>query len=620
SLLVVGDVDQSIYSWRKADYRIFLGFQGDYKGARLIKLEDNYSSTSTILDIANSNIENNTERIEKDLRCNKGRCGKAQYYDGVDEIDEAFYVVEELKRLKARGRNLNDCVILYRTNAQSRSIEEVLIRNDIPYKVVGGTRFYDRQEIKDMVAYLKLVFNPRDGIAFNRVVNTPKRGLGKTTLDRVADYAGSRGISTIEAARDAQFIGNLSARAVSALKEFAYQVLERWQSQAHKKERNAVSGLIELILSDTKYMEMLEEQAISNKDELAYGRIENVREFLAVAKEFEEIADEPDLDSFLTRISLVSDLDQVELEDEAIKLMTLHSAKGLEFPVVFMIGLEDGLFPHSRSFDEPTAMEEERRLMYVGVTRAEDLLYVTRARKRTMLSRGGPNASGFQTSATIASRFLSEITPGLLTGYYPQEKQERESSRQFEDFGWSSGGPESYEDSDQGSYGGGSGSRGRSSGNYGRGSGNYGNSYGNTYSQGSNSRTGSSSRTGSGSGSSSSSRPGSGSSRPSSPSRSSSPSRPSSPARPGTPRPRLAMRPGDVSSSQISSGSKSESQEAEPAFERLSVGDTVQHAKFGTGKVEAVLGEGSKELYNIDFGESGKRLMDPRFAKLIKLP
>ncbi|MBZ0188184.1 MAG: UvrD-helicase domain-containing protein, partial [Candidatus Obscuribacterales bacterium] len=404
SLLVVGDVDQSIYSWRKADYRIFLGFQKDYKGARLIKLEENYRSTATILEVANSIIENNTERIEKVLRCNKSKGSRAQYYEAVDEIDEAFYVVEELKRLKARGRALNDCVILYRTNAQSRAIEEVLIRNDMPYKVVGGTRFYDRQEIKDMVAYLKLVFNPKDGQAFNRVVNTPKRGLGKTTLDRLNAYAQKRDVSNIEAARDAQFIGNLSARAVSALKEFAYQVRERWSNQASSKEQNPVSGLIELILNDTKYIQQLEEQALSSKDELAYGRIENIREFLAVAKEFEEIAEKPDLDSFLTRISLVSDLDQVDLGDDAIKLMTLHSAKGLEFPVVFLIGLEDGLFPHSRSFDDATSMEEERRLMYVGVTRAGDLLYLTRARRRTIFARGGPNASGFQTSATIASR------------------------------------------------------------------------------------------------------------------------------------------------------------------------------------------------------------------------
>ncbi|MBX9696036.1 MAG: UvrD-helicase domain-containing protein, partial [Cyanobacteria bacterium] len=419
SLMVVGDVDQSIYSWRKADYRIFLGFQHDYKGAEVIKLEENYRSTESILEIANSIIENNTERIEKVLRCNRGKGSKAQFYEASDEIDEAFYVIEELKRLKLGGRKHADSVILYRTNAQTRAIEEVLIRSAIPYTVIGATKFYDRQEIKDVIAYLKLVYNPDDGQAFARVINTPKRGIGKSSLERLQEYAASRSMSNVQAAALAEQVPNLPPKAKAALKEFSYFVLNRWRPE----KSESISKLLELILRDIKYMEMLEEEANSSRDELAYGRIENIREFLAVAKEFEEIADEPDLESFLTRISLVSDLDQMKMEEDAVKLMTLHSAKGLEFPVVFLMGLEEGLFPHMRSFDSPTAMEEERRLMYVGVTRAEDKLYMTRARKRTTINRNASNSSGFSTNSTIASRFLQEIKPGLVVGYFPTESR-----------------------------------------------------------------------------------------------------------------------------------------------------------------------------------------------------
>src|SRR5262249_42107523 len=212
SLMVVGDVDQSIYSWRKADYRIILGFQSDFKNAKLIKLEENYRSTSTILEVANSIIANNSERIDKVLRCNRGKGAKAQCYEARDEIDEAFYVVEELKRLKARGRVLSDCVILYRTNAQSRAIEEVLVRNHMPYTVVGATRFYERQEIKDVLAYLKLVYNLQDNQSFNRINNVPRRGLGKTTLDRLNAYAQLHGMSALDAAERASEIKEISPK------------------------------------------------------------------------------------------------------------------------------------------------------------------------------------------------------------------------------------------------------------------------------------------------------------------------------------------------------------------------------------------------------------------------
>lgn len=577
SLMVVGDVDQSIYSWRKADYRIFLGFKSDYQGCTEIKLEENYRSTSNILDVANSIIVNNTERIDKVLRCNKGKGARAQFYEAVDEIDESFYVVEELKRLKQRGRTYNDAVILYRTNAQSRAIEEILIRADIPYKVVGGTRFYDRQEIKDMVAYLKLVFNPKDGQSFNRVVNSPRRGIGKTSLEKLYAYAEQYNISYMEAAEKAAQIGSISSKTQNLLKEFAYNVVNRWRAAAEE----SVSGLIELILKDTRYIQMLEEQAESKNDELAYGRIENIREFIAVAQEFESIADEPDLDAFLTRISLVSDLDQVEMEDDCIKLMTLHSAKGLEFPVVFLLGLEDGLFPHSRSLEDPSALEEERRLMYVGVTRAEDLLYITRARKRTMIGRSASGGGGFQTSYTIPSRFLKEITPGLLTGYHPEE------TAGYDD-------PSLNEDGlEPGSYGqpaarkssfGGSGYSDSGFGSDKYGNNNYGGGYGSSKSNRGNQR-----KSGSGSGRFNSK---------------------------GHSKPRVIRQGQGTPANFIGSAPKAPEETA--TFEKLREGDRINHKTFGEGEVIKVLGTGGKELYNIKFSDK-TRVLDPRFAKLIKL-
>lgn len=648
SLMVVGDVDQSIYSWRKADYRIFLGFQNDFPNSRIIKLEENYRSTSTILDIANSIISNNIERIDKVLRCNRGKGAKAQYYEGSDQIDEAFYVVEELKRLQARGRKYSDATILYRTNAQSRAIEEVLIRSGIPYTVVGGTKFYDRQEIKDLVAYLKLTFNPKDGQSFNRVVNQPKRGIGKTSLERLNVYANERGISCAEACLEALRVGNLSPKTIGELSNFGNTIFSRWQPRSKPKQKDEttgqtvgyedpISGVITMILEDTGYLRMLENDAMNQKDELAYGRIENVRELIAVAKEFEQIADEPDLESFLTRISLVSDLDNVETGGDQLRLMTLHSAKGLEFPVVFLMGLEEGVLPHSRSYDSDTSMEEERRLMYVGITRAEDLLYITRARKRTFVGAGG-----FSSTMLPASRFLKEITPGLLTGYYPDQQESNADDdgytrhREF---------PDDYDQND--SYGSKPSSSDASSrggvGNYGnsasRGYGsNYGNSSSRTTPNGSPRYGGDSGRSssnyGAGRGNTAGRPSGSGSSTTGGGARQAKPTGPQvyrngqradggrDPARAGFDQRREALRAySDNRSGGGRPGAPKESAQADAAnnHERLVIGDVVQHAKFGVGKVIEVIGEGDKELYKIEFDADTKRLMDPRFAKLIKL-
>lgn len=565
SLMVVGDVDQSIYSWRKADYRIFLGFQNDFKNAKLIKLEENYRSTSTILEIANSIIENNSERIEKVLRCNRGKGAKANCYEAQDEIDEAYYVVEELKRIKARGRTLNECVILYRTNAQSRAIEEILVRNHIPYTVVGATRFYDRQEIKDVLAYLKLIYNGKDNQSFKRIINSPRRGIGKTTLDKLDAFADRHRISSLDAADSAEQIADVSPKTARALKDFA-ALIKRWNMLS---KAMTVSGLLETVLKETSYIEKLEEDASSAKDELALGRIENIRELAAVAKEFEELADEPDLDSFLTRISLVSDLDSVRMSEDTVKLMTLHSAKGLEFPIVFLMGLEEGLFPHVRSLDSPAALEEERRLMYVGVTRAADALYLTLARKRMLIGRNSQGGSSFTSSFTIPSRFLQEVAPGLLSGYYPAPSREDSIP--------GSGGAYGAGSAERGGYGNGRYNYG--GGGYGDRSSGYGNRGGGGYSRYADAGPAAGANNG-------------------------------SEAKPRAmripPNPAAASTPGPAPAAQD--------------FERMNVGDTVQHTKFGTGTIIQVIGERDKELYNVDFGpHHGKRLLDPRFAKLIRI-
>lgn len=609
SLMVVGDVDQSIYSWRKADFRIILGIQKDYPSCKMIKLEENYRSTATILDAANSIIANNTERIDKVLRCNRGKGGKVNCYEAQDEIDEAFYVVEELKRARARGRKLSECVILYRTNSQSRSVEEVLVRSHIPYVVVGGTRFYDRQEIKDMIAYLKLVYNQKDGQAFNRVINVPKRGLGKTTLDRVEAYAETKHISSIEACLEAERITDVSPKTVATLKQFANHVL-KWHEFSLT---GAVSELLEKILLDTGYLEKLEEEANQAKDELALGRIDNIKELVAVAREFEAMADEPDLDSFLTRISLVSDLDAVKNSEDTVKLMTIHSSKGLEFPVAFIMGLEEGLFPHVRSLDNPSQLEEERRLMYVAVTRAGDALYITLARKRTMRGFG---SGGFSSSYTIPSRFLKEIKPDLISGYYPTGEEGYAKHLERQAGTWDSGNNsrggethrehDSFRDTDTSRDR----ERNRDGGNWGFES-KYGN---NNYGSGNKSNSGSSyggNRSGSGSsygGNRSTSGSGSGSSYGASRSGASSGygnSRPSAP-QPQTARPRAMRKPEEV--------------QKEPEYEKLVAGDRVQHSKFGMGTVDEVLGEAGKELYKIRFiDEPGVKLLDPKYAKLIKI-
>ncbi len=594
SFMVVGDVDQSIYSWRKADFRIILGFQNDYKSCKLIKLEENYRSTATILDVANSIIKNNSERIDKVLRCNRGRGGKARVHAGSDEIDEAYFVAEELKRLQARGISLSNCCVLYRTNALSRAIEEVLVRSHLPYTMVGGTRFYERAEIKDVISYLKFVSNPLDSQAFQRCISAPKRGLGKTSLAHLLEYAEAQNIGPLEACLDAARIGALGAKAAKALHEFGL-LAKSWHEQA---SFTPVSQLLGLILSQSAYLRKLKEDAAAHRDELAAGRVENVEELLAVAEDFESIADEPTLEAFLTRISLVSDLDALKAGEDAVKLMTLHAAKGLEFENVFLIGLEEGLFPHSRSRDSEKELEEERRLMYVGVTRAEERLYLTFARKRVSFAQGGFS------NYTIPSRFLSEISEDLLMGMESvADIKQLDSS--YDPGGYSSRNEKSF-------YGG------RSGTGSGYGSG-YGTSSASGYGAG---PSGNNERQRYGSGGEGHSGWGKSQYQ----KRSGEPNQSSRPAASSNSKPRVlsrmparseSTRPGPGSSSGNSGSSNDIS--PEPNFERLKVGDRVMHGKFGVGAVLEVIGEGDKELYAVKFESAGKRVLDPRFAKLVKL-
>lgn len=591
TLMVVGDVDQSIYSWRKADFRIILGFQNDYKSCRLIKLEENYRSTSTILDVANNIIKNNTERIDKVLRCNRGKGGKVRINAGTDEIDEAYFVCEELKRLQARGIALSACAILYRTNALSRAMEEVLVRSHIAYTMVGGTRFYDRAEIKDVIAYLKFIYNPLDSQAFLRCVNSPKRGLGKTSLDHLMEYAVNEKIGPLEACLNADKIGSLSGKAGKSLYEFG-SMAQRWQNAASIMP---VSELLKVVLSQSGYLKKLKEDAEGSKDELAAGRVENVEELLAVASDFESIADEPTLEAFLTRISLVSDLDALKAGQDAVKLMTLHSAKGLEFQNVFLIGLEQGLFPHSRSLDSPKELEEERRLMYVGVTRAEERLYLTYARKRASYAQGGFS------NYTIPSCFLGEISTDLVMGLESmvdikqvESTYEKPGYQKGRSFGSQSDDWSSERSSGRGGYPRGGGSDDWSSERSGRSgaSSSWGRSADSGYERSNNRYDKSSS------------------------------AQPQRPQQGPPAKPRVLTRSGQNTgqvNDNFSSGQPS-SVSPQADFERLKVGDKVMHTKFGVGSVAEVIGDGDKEIYAVKFESAGKRVLDPRFAKLVKLP
>ncbi|WP_217562189.1 DNA helicase PcrA [Paenibacillus sp. GbtcB18] len=399
NLCVVGDSDQSIYRWRGADITNILNFEEDYPNATTILLEQNYRSTSTILQAANKVIGNNTGRKAKNLWTDKGEGSKIRVYQADSEHDEGYFIAGEINKNVGSAQKYGDHAILYRTNAQSRVIEEILIKSDIPYQIVGGVKFYDRKEIKDILAYLRLISNPDDDISLTRVVNVPKRGIGDTTLDKVADFAARRGISMFAMLDEVESL-EISARTRNALADF--------RDMIHNLHRMvdylSVTELTEKVLEMSQYrMELQRENTLESK-----SRLENIDEFLSVTSEFETRNEDKSLVAFLTDLALIADIDTMDKDEgpqDSVVLMTMHSAKGLEFPVVFIIGMEEGVFPHSRAATDNEELEEERRLAYVGITRAEENLFLSCARMRMLFGR---------TSTNPPSRFLKEIPQELM--------------------------------------------------------------------------------------------------------------------------------------------------------------------------------------------------------------
>lgn len=406
NICVVGDVDQSIYSWRGADIQNIIDFQRDYPGAKLIKLEQNYRSTDTILTAANEVIRHNTNRPPKKLWTDRSGGEKICYFEAVSERDEAQFVATEVERLGETGLSRGDIAVLYRTNAQSRAIEEAFVRSGVPYTIVGGTRFYDRQEIKDLLAYLKSLQNPRDDISVKRIINVPKRGIGATTVERLEAHAAERGISFFEAVMEASAAEGLGAQAEYKVTAFGAFLLEMMNLAA----TGPVADLLEEILTKTDYITSL----LNAKDAKGESRVENVGELISVAKEF-DAENGGTLTEFLEEVALVNDVDQYENQAGRVTLMTLHSAKGLEFPAVFLIGMDEGLFPHARTFLDEAELEEERRLCYVGITRAERRLYLTHAGMRTTFGT---------TTPYLPSRFLAEIPSELIETRTPKRSSD----------------------------------------------------------------------------------------------------------------------------------------------------------------------------------------------------
>ncbi len=411
NLCVVGDEDQSIYRWRGADIRNIMDFEKDYPDARVIVLEQNYRSTETILEAANAVISNNPHRQSKRLWSDRGRGLAITRFEAEDEHDEAGFIADQVDDLIEFGFTPSDIAVFYRTNAQSRVVEDVLVRRGIAYSVIGSVRFYERREIKDALAYLRVLVNPEDEVAVKRVINEPKRGIGSTTVAHVDRFSQAKGITFFEGLRRGEEISNLNSGALRRVNEFLAVI----DGLAAQTAGATVEDLVRAVVDDTGYgASLVAEGSIE-----ALGRMENLRELQSVAAEFEEINagsvhgadpfDEMDalrrLEVFLEQASLVSDVDELDEGAGSVTLMTLHTAKGLEFPVVFLIGLEDGVFPHMRSLGDPAELEEERRLAYVGITRAQDRLYLLSAWSRTLWG---------STNYNPMSRFVKEIPPKLL--------------------------------------------------------------------------------------------------------------------------------------------------------------------------------------------------------------
>lgn len=398
NIAVVGDADQSIYAWRGADIQNILDFEKDYPNCTSIKLEQNYRSTKIILDAANAVIDNNEGRPEKNLWTDKVEGAKIQHFTAQSEHEEAAFIGDTIvKKHDIHGVPYGDMAILYRTNAQSRVLEEALIKRALPYTMVGGTKFYDRKEIKDVLAYLRVLYNPFDDLSLLRIINVPKRSIGATTVSKLQDYARENGTSLFMTLTQLHLVDTIKGKTKEKLEEFGILIF----TLVAEMDDKSVLDILEAILDRTGYLAQLEEST----DPQDQARAENIGELLSVAKDFQDTNPTGTVEDFLEQVALVNDVDSFEQEESKVTLMTLHAAKGLEFPIVFLGGLEEGLFPHSRTLMNPEEIEEERRLAYVGITRAEKELYISNATTRTVFGR---------TSSYLSSRFIDEIPAELV--------------------------------------------------------------------------------------------------------------------------------------------------------------------------------------------------------------
>ena len=398
NIAVVGDADQSIYAWRGADIQNILDFEKDYPNCTSIKLEQNYRSTKIILDAANAVIDNNEGRPEKNLWTDKVEGAKIQHFTAQSEHEEAAFIGDTIvKKHDIHGVPYGDMAILYRTNAQSRVLEEALIKRALPYTMVGGTKFYDRKEIKDVLAYLRVLYNPFDDLSLLRIINVPKRSIGATTVSKLQDYARENGTSLFMTLTQLHLVDTIKGKTKEKLEEFGILIF----TLVAEMDDKSVLDILEAILDRTGYLAQLEEST----DPQDQARAENIGELLSVAKDFKDTNPTGTVEDFLEQVALVNDVDSFEQEESKVTLMTLHAAKGLEFPIVFLGGLEEGLFPHSRTLMNPEEIEEERRLAYVGITRAEKELYISNATTRTVFGR---------TSSYLPSRFIDEIPAELV--------------------------------------------------------------------------------------------------------------------------------------------------------------------------------------------------------------
>lgn len=406
NIAVVGDADQSIYAWRGADIQNILDFEKDYPNCTSSKLEQNYRSTKIILDAANAVIDNNEDRPEKNLWTDKTEGAKIQHFTAQSEHEEAAFIGDMIvKKHDIHGIPYGDMAILYRTNAQSRVLEEGLIKRALPYTMVGGTKFYDRKEIKDVLAYLRVLYNPFDDLSLLRIINVPKRSIGAITVSKLQDYARTNGTSLFMTLTQLHLVDSIKGKTKEKLEEFGILIF----TLVAEMDDKSVLDILEAILDRTGYLAQLEEST----DPQDQARAENIGELLSVAKDFQDTNPTGTVEDFLEQVALVNDVDSFEQEESKVTLMTLHAAKGLEFPIVFLCGLEEGLFPHSRTLMNPEEIEEERRLAYVGITRAEKELFISNATTRTVFGR---------TSAYLPSRFIDEIPAELIDGLRAKRK------------------------------------------------------------------------------------------------------------------------------------------------------------------------------------------------------